>query len=171
MALRRRFQYNLDLKDCIPSTKNENLRIMLLVSHGTLCVLDGLEAGFKSGGNALVFVLNLNIIAWFRLIKLVLKEISIRAQIDYEAIKDEFRKINVELNFYLNELKKYDLEAFKKEKELLEDLNLFLEETNNLEEINKYLMIEIKNRDIILPYSNGEEFYDFMIDDEQELIF
>ncbi|MDE7184734.1 MAG: hypothetical protein K2O40_09740, partial [Lachnospiraceae bacterium] len=36
-ALRQRFQYHMPIKDCIPSTKYAQLRVMLLVGNGTLC--------------------------------------------------------------------------------------------------------------------------------------
>ena len=50
-ALRRRFQYGKALKECIPTHQHDDLRIMLLFGNGTLCVMDGIDAGIRSGGN------------------------------------------------------------------------------------------------------------------------
>ena len=64
--------------ECIPSNRSEKLRIMLLVGSSALCCLDGIEAGIKLGGNWLIFLTRLNIIAWFRLLQLILRKLNIR---------------------------------------------------------------------------------------------
>lgn len=53
--LRRYIQYHKPLKECIPTSKNADLRVMLLIGNGTLCVMDGIDAGIRSGGNFLAF--------------------------------------------------------------------------------------------------------------------
>lgn len=73
-SLRRRFQYGKPIKECIPISKHTDLRIMLLFGNGTLCVMDGIDAGIRSGGNYLAFFMRLNLVAWFRFVALVLKE-------------------------------------------------------------------------------------------------
>lgn len=77
-AIKRRFYHKNDWKDCVPIEKHADLRIMLLVGNGSLCLFDGVDAAIRSGGNALVFVLHMNLIAWVRLIILVFKELRIR---------------------------------------------------------------------------------------------
>lgn len=54
-ALRRHFQYELPVKECIPTSQHADLRIMLLLGNGTLCVMDGIDAGVHSGGDFLEF--------------------------------------------------------------------------------------------------------------------
>lgn len=118
-ALRRRFQYGKEIKDCIPTSKHADLRMMLLLGNGTLCVMDGVDAGIRSGGNALTFFMRLNLVAWYRFVTLVLKEVCIRVGIsaDLEREIEAYRRINHALSAYLAELEKIDTEAFRKETE------------------------------------------------------
>ena len=51
---------------------------MLIFGQGTLCLFDGIDAIFESGGEAINFFLHMNLIAWFKFCTLVFKEISIR---------------------------------------------------------------------------------------------
>lgn len=117
-SLRRHFQYEKPLKECIPTTKNHaDLRIMLLFGNGTLCVMDGMDAAVRSGGNFLTFFMRLNLIAWFKFVFLVLKEICIRVKLSgsLQAQLDAYKRINEALLSYLKELEKIDVELFKKE--------------------------------------------------------
>lgn len=151
-SLRQHFQYEKSLKECIPSHKHADLRVMLLFGNGTLCIMDGIDAGVHSGGNFLAFFMRLNLIAWFRFSTLVLKEVCIRVgiadalQIDIEA----YKRINEALLFYLHELEKIDFELFKSETEKYnhvveafvsiktdEELNIMLLDTFNKLGINK----------------------------------
>ena len=52
-----------------------NLQRMLLVAHGSLVLLDTADAGLRSGGNTIVFLLRANLIAWTRFGTLALEEI------------------------------------------------------------------------------------------------
>ena len=118
-ALRRRFQYGKALKECIPTHQHDDLRVMLLFGNGTLCVMDGIDAGIRSGGNFLAFFMRLNIIAWFRFVTLVLKEVCIRLGLTDALQKniEAFKRINEALLLYLHELESIDIEAFKRETE------------------------------------------------------
>lgn len=102
-AIKRKFYHKKEWKDCIPTEKHADLRIMLLVGNGTLCLFDGVDAAIRSGGNALVFVLHMNLVAWARLIILVFKELRIR----YGA------KIDAAVNKYLAEFGLNDKYALK----------------------------------------------------------
>lgn len=77
-VIKARFYNKKEWKDCIPSKKHGNLRIMLIVSNTTLCSMDGIDALVRSGGNTVAFILRLNLIAWVRLVILVFREIRIR---------------------------------------------------------------------------------------------
>lgn len=102
-ALRRRFQYGKALKECIPTHQHDDLRVMLLFGNGTLCVMDGIDAGIRSGGNFLAFFMRLNIIAWFRFVTLVLKEVCIRLGLTDALQKniEAFKRINEALLLYI----------------------------------------------------------------------
>ena len=50
---------------------------MLLISTGAMCLVDGADAVIRGGGNAVLIFLRMNLIAWIRLIYLVLKELYI----------------------------------------------------------------------------------------------
>lgn len=80
-ALKRHYYDKKEWKDCVPSSKHADLRMMLLIGNAALCLVDGLEAAIgagMSGGNPIVFVLHLNLVAWTRLIMLVFRELRIR---------------------------------------------------------------------------------------------
>lgn len=77
-AIKRHFYSKKDWKECIPTKEHADLRIMLIVGNATLCLIDGADAAIRSGGNALVFVLHMNLIAWTRLLLLVFRELRIR---------------------------------------------------------------------------------------------
>lgn len=79
-VFRRHYQKGYAWKECLPSTKHADLRLMLLVGNSVLCFFDLADATVRSGfgTNMVVFFLHLNIVAWARLILLVLKELAIR---------------------------------------------------------------------------------------------
>ncbi|AOY76465.1 hypothetical protein [Clostridium formicaceticum] len=58
-VIKQRFYEKKDWKDCIPTDKHADLRMMLLIGHGTLCLMDGADAAIRSGGNAVAFILRL----------------------------------------------------------------------------------------------------------------
>lgn len=142
-SLRRYFQYGKTLKECIPTKKYVDLRVMLLFGNGTLCVMDGLDAGIRSRGNFLAFFMRLNLIAWFRFATLVLKEICIRTgvELSLQMYLESYKQINEALQVYLYELERIDIERFKKE---TEEYNRTVEISNNTDS-NEELNIIILN--------------------------
>lgn len=76
--IKKKFFERKDWKECIPSKKHADLRMMLIVGNATLCVIDGADAAIRSGRNTVTLILRLNIIGWTRLIILVFKELKIR---------------------------------------------------------------------------------------------
>ncbi|MBL0457030.1 hypothetical protein JD499_07395 [Aeromonas enteropelogenes] len=74
-ASKQRFYHKKPWKECIPSGANPELRRMLLVAHGTLCLIDAGDAALKSGGEMVQFLLRTNIIGWARFGTLALKEL------------------------------------------------------------------------------------------------
>ncbi|MCY4153506.1 MAG: hypothetical protein OXE94_14915 [Aestuariivita sp.] len=75
-VIKQRFYHNNPWEDCIPSSSDAELRRMLLVSHGTLCVIDAGDAALKSGGEVILFLLRINLIGWTRFGILALREVS-----------------------------------------------------------------------------------------------
>lgn len=141
-AIRRYFQYGKPLKECIPTQKHSDLRVMLLFGNGTLCVMDGIAAGIQSGGNLLAFFMKLNLIAWFRFVTLILKEICIRLGISspLQAYLEAYKRINEALLSYLHELEKIDIEAFKRETEEYKKTIMTFENATTNEELNSVLL-------------------------------
>lgn len=66
-ALKARFYIGKSWKESIPFGNNPELRRMLLTGHGVLCIVDGVDATLRSGGQILLFALHLNFPAWQRL--------------------------------------------------------------------------------------------------------
>jgi hypothetical protein len=84
--------HNKAWKDCIPSANNPELRRMLLVAHGSLCLIDAGDAAIRSGGDMVQFLLRTNIIGWTRFGHSAIKEVYAwynAGHIDVDAV-DEY---------------------------------------------------------------------------------
>lgn len=99
-TFKQRFYHNMEWSDCIPSAGNPELRRMLLVAHGTLCLVDGVDAGLRSGGNIVSFMLRANILAWARFGTLAIKELRAwyrKGGLDIDAaneyLEQEYQKL------------------------------------------------------------------------------
>ncbi|MBR9883764.1 MAG: hypothetical protein GYB21_08955 [Oceanospirillales bacterium] len=85
---KQRWYHKREWGECVPSASNPELRRMLLVAHGGLCLVDAGDAAIRSGGEIIQFMLRSNMIAWVRFGTLALKEITVwysAGQIDIEA--------------------------------------------------------------------------------------
>lgn len=88
-VVKQRFHHNRPWSECMPSASNPELRRMLLVAHGSLCLVDATDAALRSGGNMIEFMLRSNLIAWARFGTLALKELSVwyrEGDLDVEAV-------------------------------------------------------------------------------------
>lgn len=88
-VLKQRFVHKRDWKDCLPSGEKPELRRMLLIGHGSLCLVDGTDAALRSGGNLVLFMLRSNLIAWARFGTLALKELKVwyaEGSMDVDAV-------------------------------------------------------------------------------------
>ena len=170
-SVRRFFQYNKPLKECIPTKKHDSLRVMLLFGNGTLCVLDGMDAGLRSGGNAVAFITRLNLVAWCRFGTLVMREICIRIGIsaDMERYLEAFRQINEGLRVYLIELEKIDMDLFEEETKAYHNLQNKLQKTDSIESLNKVLLDVYTQLQLQLPWEG--EFEEFMSNKNARLVF
>lgn len=88
-VVKQRFYHNKPWSECIPSANNPELRRMLLIAHGSLCLVDTADAALRSGGNMIQFMLRSNLIAWARFGTLALKELRAwyrEGDLDIEAV-------------------------------------------------------------------------------------
>lgn len=170
-AIKHYFYHKRPLAECIPSKRHDDLRLMLIIGDGVLCLMDGADAIIRSGGNWLNFFLRLNIVAWFRLLMLVFREVCIRAGISFPLQKqlDAYIRINEELASYLSQLERIDVEQFKKETEQYKNLLVMMEKVDDEEGLNVLLINEYKSLGFELPYSGN--FNDFMNDSSSVLEF
>ena len=144
---------------------------MLIFGNGTLCVIDGLDAGIRSGGNFLTFFMRLNLIAWFRFVTLVLKEVFIRVGIASPLQKyiEAYKRVNEALLVYLSELEQIDIEAFKRETEEYNNLVKAFEKTDTLEGLNVALLEIFDKNGISKPWQG--DFDEHMSDKNATLVF
>lgn len=170
-ALRRRFQYNMPLKECIPSKRHASLRVMILIGDGTLCIMDGLDAGIRSGGDALLFFMRLNLVAWFRLAMLVLKEVCIRIglQGSIDRVLEAYKRINEALLQYLRELERIDIARFKEETEKYNQIVEICTKDMTEEQLRVTLLTVYEENDLEKPWKG--DFEDHMSNRNGTLVF
>ncbi len=90
-VVKRRFYHDYLWSECIPTANDPELRRMLLIAHGSLCLVDTTDATLRSGGNIIQFLLRSNMIAWVRFGTLALKELQVwykEGGLDIDAIDD-----------------------------------------------------------------------------------
>lgn len=94
-VMKQRFYHGREWKECMPNSSVPELRRMLLVGHGVLCTMDGIDAAIRSGGplaNPVEFLLHTNLIGWVNFGQLALREVYAWwnvGKMDIEAV-DEY---------------------------------------------------------------------------------
>lgn len=128
-VIRQRFFEKKPWSDCVPSKKHADLRLMLIIGNGTLCLMDGADAairGLAAGGNALVFVLHLNLIAWARFVMLVFRELRIRYG---PVVLDALKRVAGEILYTATPQEQAVIRAFQQRMEQLDtQLDVLLSE-------------------------------------------
>lgn len=101
-VVKQRCYHKREWKECIPSANNPELRRMLLVAHGSLCLIDAGDAAIRSGGDMVQFLLRTNIVGWTRFGHLAIKEVYAwynAGHIDADAVDEyldaEYKKMLV----------------------------------------------------------------------------
>lgn len=152
-AIKHYFYHKYPLSECIPNKRHDDLRMMLLVGDGVLCLMDGADAYIRSGGEPMAFFMRLNLIAWFRLITLALREVCIRLNISFSLQKElnAYIVVNQALTQYLKELERIDINRFREETKKYNDLVYALENTKSEKELNSILKRELRNLGIKVP--------------------
>jgi len=99
-TMKSHFYHNKEWKESIPNGNIPELRRMLLVGHESLCLIDGVDAYIRSGGEMVTFLSRTNLLAWARFGQLSLKELNAwynAGHIDAEAVDEyldkEYRKM------------------------------------------------------------------------------
>lgn len=170
-AVKRHFYHKRPLAECIPSKRHDDLRVMLLIGHGTLCLMDGADAALRSGGNWVKFFLRLNIIAWCRLAMLVFREVCLRLGITLPLQRqlDAYIRINAALAAYLAELERIDIDRFEAETTQYTQFMAAFAQAGSESELTALLQKEYAALAIPLPYAGS--FDDFMDDPSSVLEF
>lgn len=136
-VIKKHFYDKKDWKECIPSEKHADLRMMLIVGYGTLCIIDGADAAIRSGGNILNFILHLNLIAWVRFIVLIFKELRIRYG---SKVMDELKSFLSKISSMLTPHERKMLnEYYERMQDMDQELNQLLSEFMNM--VNKEYML------------------------------
>jgi len=76
-TMKAHFYHKKDWQESLPQSNIPELRRMLLVGHGTLCMCDGIDAFIRSGGEIVSFLLRTNLVAWVKFGSLALREIIV----------------------------------------------------------------------------------------------
>lgn len=170
-SMRRHFQYGYPIRDCIPSMNHDTLRVMLIIGNGTLCVIDGFDALIRSGGNMVEFFLHLNLIAWFRFIFLVLKEVFLTLQIGLFLQKNIecYRRMNQALLEYMQQLEKIDISAFRAETEIYNQLISDFEKAETPQQLNQMLLSAYERLGLTKPWEG--DFKQHMRNKNTRLVF
>ena len=112
-VIRRRFFKKYPWDACMLSMKNADLRIMLIVGNSILCLLDGTDAAVNSvvkGGNIVSFISRLNLVAWTRLLWLVLAEVQRRVG---PVIAEEVKRLENRILYYETAAEKAAIAEFE----------------------------------------------------------
>ena len=105
-VIKQRYYKMKEWKECMPTSKHSDLRMMMLVGNATLCFVDGIDAAIRTqvrGGSPITFILHLNLVAWGRLIMLIFRELKIK----YGAVVEQV------VSKYLTEIGLNDAYALK----------------------------------------------------------
>ena len=163
--IKRKFYLKLPLKECIPGKVYGDLREMLLIADGTLCLIDGADAVLQSHGNIVEFALRLNVVAWSHFCKLVFREICIRNKWGMAFLEMEFARIDFALEQHLRKLSNIDITKLERELKRAKDLNIELMELETEEAVAGALYEAIYKFDLDLPFYDHSSFHTFMTSD------
>jgi len=99
-SLKSHFYHKKSWKNSLPFGNNPELRRMLLVGHGCLCLIDITDAAIRSGCEPVQMLLRMNLIAWVRFSHLGLKELlslyrnnTVDTKLLYEHIDQEYERL------------------------------------------------------------------------------
>ena len=132
-SFKRRFYHKWDWKDCIPGDQYKTYRRCRLIHSSAFCMVDGAHAYFKGHGDPVEIILHMNLFAWLRLVKLIIKELFITYGRTYADVAHDMAMINQALEEELEKLKAIDYAAWQQENEITVDFNKQLLGKSDLE--------------------------------------
>lgn len=154
-AVKQHFYHKRPWEECIPNSRHSDLRCMLIVGNATLCIFDVTEASIKSKGDPIQFVLHLNIIAWYKLVLMIFKEIMIRFDFTYADLKLQLQRVNEALDECLVRLKSIDYVMYEAELQEIRGINNILSDDHaGTEQIYQYF----SSRNIEMQFHSFKEF-------------
>ena len=145
--------------------------MMLLIGQGTLCVMDVADAAIRSGGNCLAFFSRLNLVAWTRLLTLVLNEVLRRVGIAKDNLDETvvaLKQAKLALQEYRAELEKIDANKFDEDTSAFQCLEADLSGLSE-EEFNAVIIFTLESLGINCPWDG--DFDEFMSDSNNKLVF
>lgn len=101
-TIKSKYYHNKTWGESLPKDSTPEVRRMLLVGHGALCLVDGVDAALRSGGDIISMLSRMNLIAWTRFSYIALKEVNAiykQGHINAELV-DEY--LNSEMKSLLN---------------------------------------------------------------------
>lgn len=163
-AIRRHFQYKNPIMKCIPMGDHDSLQIMLLTGYGCFCIIDAIDAGVKSGGNAVMFAAHLNIFAWLRVSVLGIKQVIKMLGINIDAGKEinSLKCLDSALEKEIEAISQIDMQKVTGETAWYTEACVKIGTSNNIYEMNDILKTLYSEKDFKLPWEG--EFEDFMDD-------
>lgn len=162
-SLKQRFYHQAPWKECIPTNKHASLRLMLIIGNATLCFVDGMDAAIRSKGSWIEFLLRINLIAWFKLVIRILKEIMIRYDFTYEDLRIQFEYLNYQMDLYIERLQQVDYAGYERKLAELEVISsmLLLEDVDSVSgKMSEYIV----NSEIESDFTDFDEFTELMND-------
>lgn len=126
-ALKAHFVRGCPWSRSIPTEDHKDLRMMLLVGDGTLCLVDGIDAFARSGPDLMEFILHLNIAAWLRLAQMALREICVRYGFTYADMKVEYEYLDHQLALITSRLENVDYGLYDRKITALDDISALLD--------------------------------------------
>ena len=106
-AIKQYLYHSKTLEEILLTKKSPELRKMLLMGHGCLCLVDGTDAVIKGGGNIIYVFSRMNFVAWSRLAYSGLREVQViygKNVIDVEELdkelENEWKEIYSNSNIY-----------------------------------------------------------------------
>lgn len=160
---REHFQYKKPLKELIKPSKK--FRYMRLIANGTLCAIDVVDAGVRSGGNALTFFMRINLVGFATLSVLAVREITIILKVDnlIDGYTLAFKNANEILGEYIEVLDEITINNA----EVFYNLTKQLAITQDKKELNNIL--QVFYQDMTKPYE--EDFSKHMLNKNGTLNF
>ena len=130
-------------------------------------MVDGAHAFYKGHGDPVEIVLHMNLMAWLRLVKLIIQELFITYGRTYADVARDLAVINQAMEEQLAYLRQVDYRAWQEENELMADFNRRIDGVCEYE-IGTLAGNYVFSHGVKMNYSNYDEF-DALFSSNQKL--